>query len=117
MLRGGLNLQPSAYLFMFWKNNKTAAMPPAYAHAKREFAALKGRLGSRVTFEKVTKVALWKGLTFPERYEKSAFRFTKSIKEMVFLLLFASAKSIQKQTEGCGPPDSGERFKTRAVGF
>ena len=92
-------------------------MPPAYAHAKREFAALKGRLGSRVTFEKVTKEALWECFSFPRKPGKSAFRFTKSIKGMVFLLLFASAKSIQKQTEGCGPPDSGERFKTRAVGF
>ncbi len=92
-------------------------MPPAYAHAKREFAALKGRLGSRVTFEKVTKEALWECFSFPRKPGKSAFRFTKSIKGMVFLLLFASAKSIQKQTEGCGPLDSGERFKTRAVGF
>ena len=65
-------------------------MPPAYAHAKREFAALKGRLGSRVTFEKVTKEALWECFSFPRKPGKSAFRFTKSIKGMVFLLLFAS---------------------------
>ena len=55
-------------------------MPPAYAHAKREFAALKGRLGSRGTFEKVTKEALWECFSFPRKPGKSAFRFTKSIK-------------------------------------
>ena len=78
------------------KNFAVARVSPASA----------GGWGAVVTFRKVTKVALWKVLTFPERYEKSAFRFTKSIKGMVFLLLFASAKSNQKQTEGCGPLDS-----------
>ena len=33
------------------------------------------------------------------------------------MLLFASAKSNQKQTEGCGPLDSQRRFKTRAVKY
>ena len=32
------------------ERSKTAAAPPAYAHAKRELAALKGRLGSRGYF-------------------------------------------------------------------
>ncbi len=43
--------------------------------------------------------------------------YEKVTKRDVFYVLFASAKRTKKQTEGCGPLDSGERFKTRAVGL
>ena len=42
--------------------------------------------------------ALWDCLFFPEKPEKSTFRFAKSLKRDVFVLLFASAKSKQKGT-------------------
>ena len=64
MLRGGLNLQPSAYLFRFWKNNKTAAMPPAYAHAKREWQTRQGLPGSRCYFSESNQSGTLERLDF-----------------------------------------------------
>ena len=80
----------------------------------------RGCRGAAVTFTKVTKEALWECLCFSENLERvlfgsrkvnkrnvlCSFCFCKKNQKGVFLLLFASAKSNPKQTEGCGPLDS-----------
>ena len=48
-----------------------------------------------VTFAKVTTVALLGDLTFPEKPGKSAFRFTKSIKGMVFVFFLLLQKELK----------------------
>ena len=67
----------------------------------------KGWLGSRVTFAKVTKVALLGGFSFLEKFPKETF-----------YVLFASAKRTKKQPRGLRPsrlPGSGSKF--RAVDY
>ena len=96
MLRGGLNLQPSAYLFRFWKNNKTAAMPPAYAHAKREWQTRQGLPGSRGYFcESNQRGTLGMPLFFGKP-RKSAFRFSKSKQKKRFMFFLL----LQKEPKG-----------------
>ena len=72
-------------------------MPPTDSHAKRELAALKGRQGSLLLLGKVTKGAVWEGFSFPEKPGKSAFRFTKSIRDG-FNVTFCSVQKVTKNT-------------------
>ena len=96
-------------------------MPPADSHAKREFASLKGRLGSRVTLAKSNKRGSLGGLFFSGKARKECFSFYEKHKRDGFCVLFAfakrtkrtflryflrRAKSNQKHAEGCDPLDS-----------
>ena len=61
-------------------------------------------------FGKVTKGAVWEGFSFPEKPGKSAFRFTKSIRDgfgVTFSLVRKSNQKVHQRsadlwTPGCG---------------
>ena len=85
-------------------------MPPTDSHVAREFAALKGA-ALRFSFcEKKQKGHFGIAFLFRKAW-KERFSFHEKHIRDVFMLLFASAKSNQKQTEGCDPLDFRGRFK------
>ena len=94
-------------------------MPPADSHAKREFASLKGRLGSRVTLAKSNKRGSLGGLFFSGKARKECFSFhEKHIRDgfnVTFSLVRKSNQKVHQRVAALWTP--GERFKTRAVEF
>ena len=82
---------------IFCKRNKAAAMPPTSSHAQREWQPLPGLPGRRYYFYESNQRGTLGMPLFSGKPGKSAFRETKSIKENVFYVLFASAKRTKKQ--------------------
>ena len=68
----------------------------------------RGCRGAVVTFAKVTKEALWEGFSFPEKPGKSAFRFTKSIRDG-FNVTFCGVQKVTKKHAGLTPCDLGSK--------
>ena len=77
-------------------------MPPTDSHAKREFAALKGRQGSLLLLGKVTKGAVWEGFSFPEKPGKrllgELFFVGKVFLRDVFNVTFCGVQKVTKNT-------------------
>ena len=76
----------------------------------------KGTLREIFFFRKISLRDSFGCFSFREKQIRDDFNVTfslvrKSNQKRRFYVLFASAKRTKKQTEGCGPLDSGVRFK------
>ena len=78
---------------------------------QREFAALKGRLGSRCYFCKSNQRGSLGLPFFSGKPGKSAFRFTKSIKGTFFCSFCFCKKNQKAAVRVATLPTPGERFK------